>query len=50
MNFINNFDANLLDVGASFLAVACKYAGFFGIIAYVCKKIVSAFSGKDRIF
>ena len=50
MNYINNFDANLLDVGASFLAVACKYAGFFAIVSYVLRKIINAFGGKDRIF
>lgn len=48
MNFINEFDPNLLDVGTSFLAVALKYAGLFGIIGYVGKMLVRAFSGKER--
>ena len=48
MQFLNNFDPNLLDVGASFLAVAIKYGGFFGIVAFLGRAIVRAFSGKER--
>ena len=48
MQFLNSFDPNLLDIGGSFLAVAAKYAGFFGICGYVLKALVKAFSGKEN--
>ena len=48
MNFLTDFDPNLLDVGASFLAVAAKYAAWFGIVGLCIRALVRAFSGKEN--
>ena len=48
MEFLNSFDPMVLDVGMSFLAVAAKYAGIFGISGFCVKMLVKAFSGKEN--
>lgn len=48
MDFLNVLDPNMLDAGVAFLAVAGKYGGIFGILAFCVRMVTRAFSGKER--
>ena len=47
MDFINNFDPNIIDVVISYFLVAGKYAMFFGIAYYLLRMIIRAGTGKE---
>lgn len=48
MSLINNFDPDIIDVVVSYFAVAGKYAVFFGILYFLLRMLVRAFTGKER--
>ncbi len=44
-----NFDPQFIDVGMSFIAVACKYAMIFGILTFLVRMLVRVSTGKERL-
>lgn len=48
-NELINFDPDFLNVGMSFLSVACKYAMVFGISTFLIRMLVRTSTGKERL-
>ncbi len=48
LNFINNFDPDIIDVVVSYFAVAGKYAMIFGILFFLLRMLIRAFTGKEK--